>query len=67
VGGTTANLLDRDGSRSTMIDRRFGPTPAVFRAHCYPSERFVRRDPSPGRFDELGRRIAGPGLRTGEE
>jgi hypothetical protein len=39
----------------------------VFRAHRYPSERFARRDLSPGRFEELERRIAGPGLQTGEE
>jgi hypothetical protein len=51
----------------TMIDPRFGPTPAVFRAHRYPAEAFAGRDLSPGRFEELERRIVDGGLAHGEE
>lgn len=51
----------------SMIDPRFGPTPAVFRAHRYPAERFPGRDVAPGRFQELEDRIRPGGLPDGEE
>ncbi len=51
----------------TLMDPRFGPTPAVFRAHRYPAEAFPGRDLAPGRFAELERRIAETGLAHGEE
>ena len=51
----------------TLIDKRFGPTPAVFRAHRYPAEALPDRDLSPDRFEELERRIAATGLEHGEE
>lgn len=51
----------------TMIDPRFGPTPAIFRAHRYPAERFAGRDLTQGRFQELEDRIEPGGLRVGDE
>ena len=53
----------------TLIDPRFGPTPAVFRAHRYDVDdaRFAGRDLQPGRFEELERRIGATGLAYGEE
>ncbi|MGI9432032.1 MAG: aryl-sulfate sulfotransferase [Myxococcota bacterium] len=50
-----------------VIDPRFGPTPAVFRAHRYPAERFAGRDLTPGRFQELEDRIEPGGLSVGDE
>lgn len=50
----------------TLIDPRFGPTPAVFRAHRYPAEAFAGRDLAPGRYEALERRIEA-GLAYGEE
>lgn len=51
----------------TMMDPRFGPTPAVFRAHRYPKESFAGRDLAPGRFEALEGRITAGGLPHGEE
>jgi hypothetical protein len=53
----------------TLIDPRFGPTPAIFRAHRYAADHpgLAGRDLAPGRFEELERRIAAGGLATGEE
>lgn len=53
----------------TLIDPRFGPTPAIFRAHHYAPDAaaLAGRDLAPGRFEELERRIAELGLRHGEE
>ena len=51
----------------TLVDPRFGPTPAIFRAHRYPAECFTGRDLAPGRFAELEARIAPGGLPVGVE
>ncbi len=53
----------------TLVDRRFGPTPAVFRAHRYTAEspELSGRDLRPGRYEELERRIAAGALPVGEE
>ncbi len=53
----------------TLVDKRFGPTPAVFRAHRYAPEHpaVAGRDLLPGRFEALERRIAAGGLPVGEE
>ena len=53
----------------TLIDPRFGPTPAVFRAHRHRADapELAGRDLAPGRFRALERRIAAGGLAYGEE
>lgn len=52
----------------TLIDPRFGPTPAVFRAHRYRLDdpRFDGKPLDPARYEDLTRRIR-TGLETGEE
>lgn len=73
--GASGRLFEVTAERETvweyvspfnMIDPRFGPTPAIFRAHRYPAEAFGGRDLAPGRFEEIERRIA-TGLAVGEE
>jgi len=53
----------------TLIDPRFGPTPAVFRAHRYAADHpsLAGRDLTPGRHEALERKIAAAGLAVGEE
>jgi hypothetical protein len=53
----------------TLIDRRFGASPAVFRAHRYAADapELAGRDLEPGRFEEIERRIARGGLEVGAE
>lgn len=52
-----------------VLESKFGPTPAVFRAHRYASddERFADKTLDPERFADLTRRIAARQIAPGEE
>ena len=52
-----------------VLESRFGPTPAVFRAHRYAADdpRFDAVTLDPARFADLTRRIAAREVATGEE
>lgn len=53
----------------TLVDARFGPTPALFRAHRYRSDdpELAGRDLEAGRYQDLERRIAQGALEVGAE
>ncbi len=76
--GATGRIFEVTPERDTVweyvspftgVDRRFGPTPAVFRAHRYPVDdpALAGRDLSPGRFADLEARIVDGALPVGDE
>jgi hypothetical protein len=76
--GATGRIFEVTPERETVweyvspflhLDPRFGPTPAVFRAHRYEADdpRLAGRNLAPGRHAALEARIAPGGLPVGEE